>query len=256
MVFPDSLYFLTWAARTGAVLAIMSSLPVLAQQSQVPQATEPTINSTGSMWSTQSVPGSKTQEQQPDEAPQSLVLTPYQIELLQKIDLYLNGLVNIQGKFTQTDHRNEETRGHFYVKRPGRLRFDYRAPSKLRVVSDGDYLSIEDHDLKTVDKYPLDATPIRLLLGEDVNLARDAEILDMRQDKTAVVIVLKDRSENTSGELQLYFKLPELLLYEWVITDAQGLETRIQLADLVAGEEKSDKFFQASAIELENIGNN
>ncbi|MFQ5626407.1 MAG: hypothetical protein ACE5FM_07120, partial [Methyloligellaceae bacterium] len=71
-----------------------------------------------------------------------------------------------------------------------------------------------------------------------------------------VVIILKDKSGTTSGELQLYFKLPELELYEWVITDAQGLETRIQLADLVAGEEKSDEFFQASAIELENIGNN
>ena len=96
-----------------------------------------------------------------------------------------------------------------------------------------------------------------MLLGEDVNLARDADILDMRQDESAVVVVLRDRSETTSGELQLYFTLPELVLYEWVVTDAQGLETRIQLADLtVDEEERPDEFFQSSAIELENLDNN
>lgn len=248
--------------RACAVLAIMAPLPALAQQSQPesggPQAeAAPAAEFRGSIWSTRSDPGSATDAQPGGDAGAPIVLSPDQIELLQKIDSYLNTLTNIQGHFIQTDHRNEEKRGRFYVKRPGRIRFDYRAPSKMRIVSDGIYLSIEDHDLKTVDKYPLDSTPIRLLLREDVNLARDAHILDMRQDDTAVVVVLKDRGRTTSGELQLYFKLPELVLYEWIIIDAQGLETRIQLADLtVEEEERPDEFFQSSTIELDNIGNN
>lgn len=263
MAFPDTLRFIAWgvriwAIRASAVLAIMAVLPALAQQPQVPYPeAAPPAESTGSIWSTKTAPGPSTDAQQSDDAAPPFVLTPYQIELLQEIDRYLNSLVNISGHFIQTDHRNEETSGRFYLKRPGRIRFDYRAPSKLRIVSDGYYLSVEDHDLKTIDKYPLDATPVRLLLGEDVNLARDADILDMRQDESAVVVVLRDRSETTSGELQLYFTLPELVLYEWVVTDAQGLETRIQLADLtVDEEERPDEFFQSSAIELENLDNN
>lgn len=262
------------AVRACAALAIMASLPALAQQpeaqplpeaqppSEAPPASPqpeaaPAAQSPGSIWSTRSEPGTATDAQQSGDAAPLIEMTPDQIDMLQQIDSYLNTLINIQGQFIQTDHRNEEKHGRFYVKRPGRIRFDYRAPSKLRIVSDGIYLSIEDHDLNTVDKYPLNDTPIRLLLGEVVNLARDANILDMRQDESAVVVILQDKGSTASGDLQLYFKLPELELYEWVITDAQGLETRIQLADLVPeDEEKSDEFFQASAIELENIENN
>lgn len=246
-----------WAARIGAVLALTAPISALGQEprSPAPNSAEPAAASSAVGWATQSEPGTLTAPRPGDDAA-PMILTPDQIEQLRKIDSYLDSLVNLQGRFIQTDYRNEEMRGRFYVKRPGRIRFDYRSPSKLRIVSDGTYLSIEDHDLKTVDKFPLDTTPIRLLLGEDVNLARDAVILDMRQDETAVAVVLRDRSGSSSGSLQLYFRLPELELYEWVITDAQGLDTRIQLADLITDIEKSDDFFQSSAIELENIGNN
>lgn len=246
-----------WAARIGAVLALSVPISAFGQepQSAAPGGAEAAAASSGAGWTTQSEPGALTAPRPGDAAPPK-VLTRTQIEQLQNIDNYLTGLVNVRGRFVQTNHRNEETRGHFYVKRPGRIRFDYRSPSKLRIVSDGTYLSIEDHDLRTVDKFPLDTTPIRLLLGEDVNLARDAVILDMRQDETAVALVLRDKSGSTSGYLQLYFRLPELEIYEWVITDAQGLDTRIQLADLVLDDEKSDDFFQSSAMELENIGDN
>lgn len=262
MTNPVSSNLLTRAAQVLVVLALTA--PLLARAQEAPQApaqntaepaTEPAAASPGVGWATQSEPGALAAPR-PGEAEPPRVLTPDQIEQLHNIDRYLNTLVNVQGRFIQTNHRNEETRGRFYVKRPGRIRFDYRSPSLLRIVSDGSYLSIEDHDLKTVDKFPLDATPIRLLLGEDVNLARDAVILDMRQDETAVAVVLKDKSGSTSGYLQLYFRLPELELYEWVITDAQGLDTRIQLTDLIADEEKSDAFFQSSTIELENISEN
>ncbi|HDL16653.1 MAG TPA: outer membrane lipoprotein carrier protein LolA [Rhizobiales bacterium] len=272
MTYPNSQGLTGWAARIAAVLVLAAPLSALGQEPQPPApgsaepaatepaatepaAAEPAAASPGVGWATQSEPGALVAPRPGDAAPPK-VLTREQIERLGDINQYLTSLVNVQGRFIQTDYRNKETRGRFYVKRPGRIRFDYRSPSRLRIVSDGTYLSIEDHDLKTVDKFPLDATPIRLLLGEDVNLARDAVILDMRQDETAVAVVLKDKSGSTSGYLQLYFKLPELELYEWVITDAQGLDTRIQLADLIAGDEKSDDFFQSSAIELDNIGNN
>ena len=257
MTYRDAPRLIRWAAQIGAVLALTLPVSAFGQEPQAPgpnnvspMDTPPAVG-----WATQSEQGALSAPR-PGDADPPKVLTREQIELLQNINSYLGSLTNLQGRFVQTDYRNKETRGSFYVKRPGRIRFDYRSPSKLRIVSDGNYISIEDHDLKTVDKFPLDTTPIRLLLGEDVNLARDAVILDMRQDESAVVVILKDKSGSTSGYIQLYFKLPELELYEWVITDAQGLDTRIQLADLVDGDEKSDSFFNSSAMELENIGNN
>ena len=245
------------------------ALPALAQAPQSPQpqaaeqqpAPEPVNPATG--WATETTPGTGLrqpdagiQQAVPGEAQPPLVLSSEQISLIRRINGYLNNLSSLEGRFVQTDHRNERKRGRFYVQRPGRLRFDYSAPSKLRIVSDGEYLAIEDHDLKTVDKFPLDATPILLFLGEDIDLLRDSVILQMNQDESAVAIVLVDKSGNAGGRLQLFFKRPQLELYEWVVTDAQGLDTRIQLADHVAGDRKGDDFFQSSSIELDNLDNN
>ncbi len=253
----DNLGLQRRVARICAVLALGVSVSAHAQSS-APQANpaEPVAQS-GAGWTTESdtsTSGTQPKRSLDDQPP--LVLTTEQIKLLGNINGYLTSLITLQGRFVQTDHRNEEKRGRFYLHRPGKLRFDYSPPSKLRIVSDGEYLSVEDHDLKTVDKFPLTATPIQLLLGEDVNLTRDALILDMRQDETAVVVVIRDKSGNSPGHLQLFFKRPELELYEWVITDAQGLDTRIQLADMIIGNKKSESFFQASSIELDNLDNN
>jgi outer membrane lipoprotein-sorting protein len=254
----DGLGLVRWIARGCAILTIAVPLGAFAQTSEPPaNAAEPPPASTGAGWTTESETGAQADQQNVelgDRAP--IVLTTEQLQLLGRINGYLNSLINLQGRFVQTDHRNEETHGRFYLRRPGKLRFDYSSPSMMRIVSDGEYLSVEDHDLKTVDKFPLNATPIQMLLSEDVNLTRDAVILDMRQDDSAVVVVIKDKSGNSPGHLQLFFKRPELELYEWVITDAQGLDTRIQLADLVRGKEKSEDFFKSSAIELDNLDNN
>jgi outer membrane lipoprotein-sorting protein len=248
--------------RACAVLTIALPLSAVAQTQEPPQAQEapadvPPAATPGAGWTTESPAAAQTAEpNQSLDDKRPIVLTPEQIELVRSINKYLNEVIHLRGRFVQTDHRNEELRGRFYLYRPGKLRFDYASPSKLRIVSDGEYLSVEDHDLKTVDKFPLNATPIQLLLGENVNLTRDAVILEMRQDDTAVALIIRDKSGNSAGHIQLYFKRPELELYEWVVTDAQGLDTRIQLADMVAGDEKSEEFFQSSAIELENVDNN
>lgn len=249
--------------KVACVCALAGMATPLAAQSQTPQDAQaepsPTAVTGTTGWQTDTAPASpaapqaETTEQPTLGARPPIVLSPKQIGLLAQINEYLNSLQNIEGRFVQTDHRNEETKGRFYVRRPGRLRFDYSAPSRLRIVSDGEYLSIEDHDLKTVDKFPLDATPIQLLLGQDVNLTRDAVILDMRQDDTAVVVTLRDKHGSAAGQLQLFFRLPELELYEWVITDAQGLDTRIELADLQKSEEKAEDFFKASSIMLDQL---
>lgn len=247
--------------RAACVCMLAGVLVSRTAEAQTPAAqegqAEPPAAATGWQTDTEPAPSADAEvdstEQQPLDARSPVTLTSEQIELLARINDYLNSLQNIEGRFVQTDHRNEETKGRFYVKRPGKLRFDYASPSMLRIVSDGEYLSIEDHDLKTVDKFPLDATPIQLLLGKDVNLTRDAVILDMRQDDSAAVVTLRDRNGTAAGRLQLFFKLPELELYEWVITDAQGLDTRVELAGLRRSDEKSEDFFAASSIMLDQL---
>lgn len=177
---------------------------------------------------------------------------------VQRVNGYFNDLIHLQGRFVQTDPNNDRTRGRFYVQRPGRLRFDYAPPSKLRIVADGQYLSIEDHDLNTVDKYPLDSTPFRMLLAADVDLFRDANIINFARNKELFVLTLEDKTGESPGQIKLFFTLKDdgksMEIKEWVITDPQGLDTRIELGNLVWGEEKTAEFFNTTSVAFPKFG--
>ena len=94
------------------------------------------------------------------------------------------------------------------------------------------------------DTYQLDNTPFRLLLKKDVDLIRDARILDVQESEDLVVLALQDKSPDAPGKVQLYFvKKPAFELKEWVVLDAQGLETRVEISDLNKTEDIDAKLF-------------
>lgn len=178
--------------------------------------------------------------------------SPRAQEVIAQIDAYFNGIVNMQGRFVQTDPNQKQTRGKLYVQRPGKIRFDYAPPSLMRIVSDGRYLSVEDHDLKTIDKYPLESTPFRMLLRNDVDLMRDARIVEFVEREGSAILTIEDKSGDSAGRVQLRFAAAVgkagVELKEWVITDPQGLNTRVQLADLEDGASFAKDFFATATV--------
>jgi len=166
---------------------------------------------------------------------------------VQRINDYFNNLNSIQGNFEQVDSNNKRTTGRFYVQRPGKLRFDYAPPSTLRLVADGHFLAIEDSSLKTVEKYPIESTPFRLLLGEGVDLARDSRIVGVEGDDGSLAITLEDKGGKATGQIKLYFDTaPEMKLSQWVITDAQGLATTVTISDIAPGRKVAADFFTST----------
>ncbi len=206
---------------------------------------KPAVNAmTGSAWQA---------EVTPSEPSEGMAVPKDQRALIQKINSYMQKFNDLEGKFIQTNPDNVVQKGKFYVLRPGRMRFDYRRPSRMRIVSDGTYLSIEDHDLKTVNKYPLESTPFRMLLTKNVSLERDARILSLSSSDTSASIKLADKTGQSAGEIQLFFSMPEMELKEWVITDAQGLHTRIEISNLNFEKKLALSLFKPSKIGLEKI---
>ena len=169
-----------------------------------------------------------------------------QEEAVARINGYFNGMTNLQGRFEQIDSSNKRTTGRFYVQRPGKIRFDYAPPSALRIIADGYSLAIEDSDLKTVEKYPIKSTPFRLLLGESVDLGRDARIVGVERQEGELAISLEDKGGNAAGHIKLSFDTADgIELTEWTITDAQGLATRVIVNNVVSGRKVAADFFKA-----------
>ena len=172
-----------------------------------------------------------------------------QIATIKKVGAYFNKISNLKGVFVQTTSDNKRARGKFYLKRPGRFRFDYASPSKLRVLSDGTFVAVEDHDLNTVDNHPLKDLPIRILLRSNVDILRDANVLDVQESDDLIILSLVVKGDSTSGQIKVFLtKLPELQLKEWVITDAQGIETRVEVAKLEIPEQLDANLFRRSQL--------
>lgn len=93
------------------------------------------------------------------------LIGPEQAQAVQRINDYFNNITNLQGSFEQVNSADKRLAGRFYVQRPGRIRFDYAPPSALRIVADGHFLAIEDSDLKTVEKYPIEFDALPPALG-------------------------------------------------------------------------------------------
>jgi outer membrane lipoprotein-sorting protein len=181
----------------------------------------------------------------PESTIAGIALEPQQIETITKVSRYFNGLENLRGTFVQTSADNKRMRGTFFVKRPGRLRFEYNRPSRQLIVSDGKMLAIQDLEVHTDDRIALDQTPFRLLLRNDVDLLRDANIIDVQEAEDLIILALQDKSPDAPGQIRLFLaKTPELELREWVTTDSHGADTRVEVANLARPEDLDLELFR------------
>lgn len=209
----------------------------------------------GATWNAKVNPD--TAAQNPDAAAAAITLDPKQTELVRKVSAYFNDLQNLKGVFVQTGADSKRMRGRFFVKRPGRLRFEYAPPSKQLIVSDGQMVSIQDLDINTDDRIALDQTPFRVLLRKDVDLLRDARILQVQEAEDLVIVTLQDKSPDAPGRIKLFMaKSPQLELREWVTTDAQGLDTRLEVSALVTSEEIDVALFKIVSPTFLNLQKN
>ncbi len=181
----------------------------------------------------------------PNSGTSGIALDEKQTAIVKTVSGYFADLKGLKGAFIQTGADKKRMKGKFFVNRPGRFRFDYALPSKQVIVSDGEYLAIQDLDLNNEDRVALDQTPFRLLLRKDVDLLRDARIMEVQQAEDLIVVGLQDKSPDTPGRIKLFLATkPSLELKEWVSTDAQGLDTRIEVSDLVKSDTLDGNLFK------------
>lgn len=166
------------------------------------------------------------------QRPQIVPLTAADKVLVDRAATYLQGLTQAKGRFVQTDARGATTQGTLYLKRPGKARFEYDAPSRLLVVSDGGNVSIADGRLKTFEAYPLMATPLSIFLARQIRLDKNVVVSAVARMADGFSITARDGKKEAEGQITLTFSDSPLALVGWTVTDAQGASTRIRLTEL------------------------
>jgi outer membrane lipoprotein-sorting protein len=159
-------------------------------------------------------------------------LTAQDVTDLNRISAYLNTITSLQASFVQVGPNGELDQGTIYARKPGRLRFEYAPPSPYLIVSDGVTIAVANSKLRTVDRYPLIDNPLNLILREGVDLTRDSRISDVERQTGTLRITATEKSGPVKGQVTLIFSYPATELRQWIITDAQGLQTMIALKNM------------------------
>jgi len=155
---------------------------------------------------------------------------------LGQISNYLNQLQTAQGGFTQINSDGTLSTGQIYIKRPGRIRFEYNPPDESLVMAGGGQVAIFDPRSNSgVDRYPLNRTPLKIILERNVNLGQARMVTGHTSDGTSTTVTAQDPENPQYGNIQMVFTSNPIELRQWIVTDDVGSETIVILNDMSAG---------------------
>ncbi|MEM1386547.1 MAG: outer membrane lipoprotein carrier protein LolA [Pseudomonadota bacterium] len=152
---------------------------------------------------------------------------------LNEISAYLNSLKSVSGSFTQINDDGTISTGEVFIKRPGRIRFEYDPPNEVLVIGGGGQVAIfDDKSNQPPEQYPLKRTPLNLILARNVDLSRANMVVGFEYDGTATTIIAQDPENPDYGTIQLKFTGPTVELRQWIITSGDGTRTTVTLNGL------------------------
>ncbi|MEO0357211.1 MAG: outer membrane lipoprotein carrier protein LolA [Pseudomonadota bacterium] len=167
---------------------------------------------------------------------------------LNAISGYLNGLQTAQGDFTQVNPDGTIDQGRIFIKRPGRIRFEYNAPNESLVIAGGGQVAVFDPKSDgEATRFPLNQTPLSIILERNVNLGQRDMVVGHDSDGTRTLVTAQDPRRPEYGYIQMIFTANPIQLRQWVVSDEANAQTTVILRDLTEGGSISNRQFNIIA---------
>ena len=159
----------------------------------------------------------------------------------------LRGISTMTADFTQTDRNGATIPGKLYLKRPGKIRFEYAPSAKMLVVSNGKSLYLVDYEVKQVQRWPIGNSPLGALLDPNRDVKAYGKLVPT-ENPNVVSVEVRDRKRPEYGMITLIFirdaSAPGgLRLTNWVALDAQNHRTTVRLSNQAFGSAIADSKF-------------
>lgn len=162
---------------------------------------------------------------------------------IQRIERYLSGINTIVSDFTQVAPDGSLTNGKFYMKRPGKMRWQYNPPTPILMVSSGSELVYYDYELEQESHIPLDGSLISFLAQDKIVFGGKVGITQFSNQANMIRIEVAQKDKPTEGKLMLEFSDKPLQLRSMVVTDAAGQVTNVALQNAKFGEQLDQELF-------------
>lgn len=160
--------------------------------------------------------------------------------MIEKIEVYLNGIQALKSDFVQTNPNGSVMHGRLWLQRTpgtfGKLRLDYEPKAQQRVVSVDENLSIYDLSDNSETNVNVSSTPAAFILQQAISLQKNLRVVTLSMDNLHEIVKIKlvrQGDDDNGPALTLFFSLYETggikTLERWEVADMQANETKVDL---------------------------
>lgn len=152
---------------------------------------------------------------------------------LDQISDYLDTLKSVSADFIQYNPDGSRMNGTMYLKRPGKVRFEYHGTNTPLVLIGGGQVAVFDPlSNEPPFRFPVGQTPIAPVIGRDVDLAGTRFTTRLLESGDFTILNVQDPKFAEYGSVSLVFDTSPLQLRQWVVIDGAGQQTAIALTTI------------------------
>ncbi len=182
--------------------------------------------------------------------------------IIERVDARYSGLRDFEARFTQRYLRRAlaktlEERGRLYIKRPGRMRWEYESPERKLFVSDGNktYFYLPEERQVIVSPAPSgalaadDESPLAVLSGQRrlMDTFAISEAGTPAVEGSAVLLLRPKRPSPEVSEAELGVDPAKGQIRRLKLVDAQGNTTEFQFREVKENRGLADSLFRFTA---------
>ena len=161
-----------------------------------------------------------------------------------EVEKYFNNIRTLQARFIQNNPSGSIVQGTLYIRRPGRMRFEYDAPSQLKIVADGTQVTMWDPQTKDFGQWPIGWTAASFLTKEPFQLSGDLTVESMARNDGEIEVTVVQTRKPQEGKVVVRLAENPLQLRGWSIIDSRGNKVAVALSDLKVGGQVADSLFR------------
>jgi len=161
-----------------------------------------------------------------------------------QIEQYFNGIRSLKARFVQSNPNGSVVQGTLYVRRPGRMRFEYDAPSQLKIVADGRQVTMWDNATRDFGQWPIGWTAASFLVKDPLVLSGDLQVEKLERANGMLEATMSQARKPQDGKVIVRLGENPLLLRGWTIIDNRGNRVTVSLSDMQTGLQLADSLFK------------
>lgn len=152
---------------------------------------------------------------------------------LAEVTKHLKAVKTMRANFVQTNRLGQRVNGTMIMRRPGKVRFQYKNDQSLLIVADGNSLNMIDYEVNQVQRWPIKNSPLSALLDSNRDLTRFGKIIPTKNENV-ISVEVRDPKRPEYGVITMFFNRQAsapagLNLAGWVALDSKNNRTTVQL---------------------------